>query len=1469
MILTAVVVSLVTLVSTSYGAPTGSCNVNGNSFPNGENYLASPCMEYTCNNGTASLVREGCLENQACHAVDETWTTDCVTYKCSKTVQDNLSTYSTSVVSSSCKDANGVCRNPGETFPFNISGTFYNLCTCSKDANEQIQYSCASSTCTVNGNVYQDGQIFSLSSPCIKYQCSNGQASLVEEGCQDGQTCRPLNQNWTSNCDTYTCSKTVQNNLSTYSASVVSSSCKDANGVCRNPGETFPYNISGTIYNSCTCSKDANGQTQYSCSSGNNNCNVNGNVYQDGQIFSLSSPCIKYQCSNGQASLVEEGCQDGQSCRPLNQNWSNNCVTYTCSKTVQNNLSTYSTSVVSSSCNDANGVCRNPGETFPYTISGTTYNSCTCSKDASGQIQYSCSSTASNTCNVNGNVYQDGQIFSLSSPCIKYQCSNGQASLVEEGCLDGQICRPLNQNWTSNCVTYTCSKTVQNNLSTYSASEVSSSCKDANGVCRNPGETFPYNISGTIYNSCTCSKDANGQIKYSCSSGNNNCNVNGNVYQDGQIFSLSSPCIKYQCSNDEMTLINILFTCVTMAIPLWLLAAQTTEKLDYEEIKGEILNRSAIVYKTPPKVGDDKGFTDININILPMDIIEFNDVEQLATTASEKSALEYPDEVLLTDNGTVFLYKIYHLSFKCHIDFDKYPFDSQSCTMTWFVVKDKCRLVPTINLVPFVEDLFTVSGEWTAINVSYSEAIVESIRYHRFNFTVRRRYIYYVITIIFPLVMTSLMIPLVFLIPAMTGEKLSYLVTMFTPTAIFLNFICSVMPRGLTNVPYLAICILEVLMEGCLALMASLIVVNKFEAEEKFMTLKLSVSIDWSHQQLSWNASEHKGFDSIYLDTDLLWTPDIQLFMSVSETSNLEYPDTVMLNACGTLSFYKISQVSFRCRIDFDRYPFDSQTCSMTLFVKSENVHMIPSVSLEPFVEDSFSIGGEWRFLNVSYSESSSQYIVFHRFNFALRRRCIFYIITIIFPLVMTSLMIPLVFLIPAMTGEKLSYLVTMFTSTAIFLNFICSVMPRGLTNVPYLAIFILEVLIEGCLALIASLLVINRFKAEEKNVCLLDAKRTKNLAYEELKKDILNRSVIEYKIPPYLDGNSSYSDIFMEVFPVDIIHFNDVEQFMTVKLLIGTAWNYPELSWNSSKYEDIHSLVLETGLLWTPEIHIGLTVTECSVLDFPDFLTLKENGDVISFKAYHLSFRSHVDFEKYPFDTQRCMATMFVLTEGLGITPLAAILPLAPVIYNLGTDWTFINVTHEQVDKLHRFFFYVRRQPTYYVITIIFPLVMTSLMIPLVFLIPAMTGEKLSYLVTMFTSTAIFLNFICSVMPRGLTNVPYMAIFILEVLIEGCLAVVATLIVVNRFEAEEKKRKCPEKLAQRRLGSTKITPAENVVESPVNVQESVNLSHRTRQRTPFEWTPSSKRLDKALLIIFFVFQIVFLSVLFCGVGWI
>jgi hypothetical protein len=144
------------------------------------------------------------------------------------------------------------------------------------------------------------------------------------------------------------------------------------------------------------------------------------------------------------------------------------------------------------------------------------------------------------------------------------------------------------------------------------------------------------------------------------------------------------------------------------------------------------------------------------------------------------------------------------------------------------------------------------------------------------------------------------------------------------------------------------------------------------------------------------------------------------------------------------------------CDIDTTYYPFDVQTCAITLTTRGYSKNQL-SLKLDkvPIVLNAYHENGEWELVKTSSSTSTvdRDRIPFSQINFSFtfKRRSAFHIMNTIIPMFLLVSMTCFVFRIPVDAGEKLGYCLTVLLAFAVYLTLVSDDIPTTSTHICYL----------------------------------------------------------------------------------------------------------------------------------------------------------------------------------------------------------------------------------------------------------------------------------------------------------------------------------------------------------------------------------------------------------------------------------
>ncbi|XP_033728993.1 neuronal acetylcholine receptor subunit beta-2-like [Pecten maximus] len=178
----------------------------------------------------------------------------------------------------------------------------------------------------------------------------------------------------------------------------------------------------------------------------------------------------------------------------------------------------------------------------------------------------------------------------------------------------------------------------------------------------------------------------------------------------------------------------------------------------------------------------------------------------IALTNGYSKMKELGDDFILTaisNNGTVewFPYEVFQT--KCSIDVSNFPFDKQTCNVTfsvWTSLQEDIVLGfdtgrNAVNLASY-----QINSEWDLIDTaadtraSFTDGDVVS-----FSLTIRRRPEYYMYNVVAPVMLLSFLAVFTFALPVECGEKIGFCMTVYLAFAVFLTIVGESLPASSTQ----------------------------------------------------------------------------------------------------------------------------------------------------------------------------------------------------------------------------------------------------------------------------------------------------------------------------------------------------------------------------------------------------------------------------------------------------------------------------------------------------------------------------------------------------------------------------------------------------------------------------------------------------------------------------------------------
>ena len=287
------------------------------------------------------------------------------------------------------------------------------------------------------------------------------------------------------------------------------------------------------------------------------------------------------------------------------------------------------------------------------------------------------------------------------------------------------------------------------------------------------------------------------------------------------------------------------------------------------------------------------------------------------------------------------------------------------------------------------------------------------------------------------------------------------------------------------------------------------------------------------------------------------------------------------------------------------------------------------------------------------------------------------------------------------------------------------------------------------------------------------------------LKKYINNLTVVEHHVAPVSTqgGRQLKTIVHLQLILATVLSLDDAQQIMKCFFTVNLSWQDPALAWNASDFHDVHDVEVPVSAVWTPDIFFVNSMDPGNVLLSAVHLTISSDGTVSTAFAVITETLCNMDHGKFPFDTQHCPVIVYSLSQFVHLDVEVRVENQSiSEIFVRKSEWEVVSYSAEDTAGIPSLYVELRRRAMFYTMCLVVPMVLTSYMNTLVFLVPLEAGEKVSFLVSIFISTSVFTSFFTSVMPRGLEVVPASMKLLVGVTTESLVLLVCTLLVMWRY---------------------------------------------------------------------------------------
>ncbi|KAH9490237.1 Acetylcholine receptor subunit alpha-type acr-16 [Bulinus truncatus] len=266
----------------------------------------------------------------------------------------------------------------------------------------------------------------------------------------------------------------------------------------------------------------------------------------------------------------------------------------------------------------------------------------------------------------------------------------------------------------------------------------------------------------------------------------------------------------------------------------------------------------------------------------------------------------------------------------------------------------------------------------------------------------------------------------------------------------------------------------------------SLIQILDLDERNQILTTNVWATYMWNDIYLAWNASEYGDIETVRVNNDDIWKPDIKLYNYADTRLEEKREALCVLSSNGDVVWIPQAVFKSSCSIDIRHFPFDVQKCEMKFGSwtydgsKLDLQFRYPDVS--GFEMEDYINSNEWDILesstkrNVQYYPCCPEPYVDLRFNLVIKRKVAFYSYILILPCVLLSSLTLVLFWLPPESPAKMQLGMNIFVAFFVLLLLLAESTPPAASSIPLIGAYYCLNMILITLSTLLSAVVVNLY---------------------------------------------------------------------------------------------------------------------------------------------------------------------------------------------------------------------------------------------------------------------------------------------------------------------------------------------------------------------------------------------------------
>ena len=265
----------------------------------------------------------------------------------------------------------------------------------------------------------------------------------------------------------------------------------------------------------------------------------------------------------------------------------------------------------------------------------------------------------------------------------------------------------------------------------------------------------------------------------------------------------------------------------------------------------------------------------------------------------------------------------------------------------------------------------------------------------------------------------------------------------------------------------------------------SLVAIQDFDEVHETISITGIFGLYWIDENFRWNTANanYSSIPYVYMGYNEVWVPELILTNPSQKLDSFGKEwQIIRYNATGLAQWYPADLIKATCSLDLRYFSFDIQKCTLEYYIWGYSYNEVRLITTPGDINLGLAMGehGTWKILSTFIKSEVVGPSYKARISLRLERKSQYIIINIVLPILFMCILNVLVFILPAESGERVSYSISVLLAIAVFMTIVSDTLPKKSEPLPLISYFLLVDLFISAFASLLTILNLQLYHKDE-----------------------------------------------------------------------------------------------------------------------------------------------------------------------------------------------------------------------------------------------------------------------------------------------------------------------------------------------------------------------------------------------------